>query len=60
MASKKFGTFESSKLTNHANSKIVEDHYSFLDSGELEAKKNEVSKTFNNLINGGGKVVNIG
>ena len=60
MASKKFGTFESSKLTNHANSKIVEDHYSFLDSGELEAKKNEVSTTFNNLINGGGKVVNIG
>jgi len=58
-ASMMFGTWASSKLTNHTNSKIVEKHYSDLDSGERVSRKNEVAETFENLLQGGGKVVQI-
>ena len=54
-----FGTWISSKLTNHTNSRTVEKHYSDLDSGERVSRKNEVAETFENLLQGGGKVVQI-
>ena len=40
--------------------KVVEKHYSHLDSGETKLRKDQLSDKFNNLLNGGGKVVNIG
>ncbi|MDB2434986.1 integrase family protein [Alphaproteobacteria bacterium] len=55
-----FGLFDSSKLTNHKSTKVVEKHYSHLDSGETKLRKDQLSNKFNNLLNGGGKVVNIG
>jgi len=55
-----FGLFDSSKLTNHKSMKVVEKHYSHLDSGETKLRKDQLSDKFNNLLNGGGKVVNIG
>ncbi|MDB4234635.1 tyrosine-type recombinase/integrase, partial [Alphaproteobacteria bacterium] len=55
-----FGLFDSSKLTNHKSMKVVEKHYSHLDSGETKSRKDQLSNKFNNLLNGGGKVVNIG
>jgi integrase len=58
-ATQTFGVFDSSKLTNHKSSKVVEKHYSHLDSGETKQRKDQLSETFNNLLNGGGKVVNI-
>ena len=58
-ASMMFGTWVSSKLTNHTNSRTVEKHYSDLDSGERVSRKNEVAETFENLLQGGGKVVQI-
>ena len=58
-ATQTFGVFDSSKLTNHKNSKIVEKHYSHLDSGETKERKDKLSEKFNNLLNGGGKVINI-
>ena len=58
-ATQTFGVFDSSKLTNHKNTKTVEKHYSHLDSGETKERKDQLSDTFNNLLNGGGKVVNI-
>ena len=55
-ASMMFGTWVSSKLTNHTNSKTVEKHYSDLDSGERVSRKNEVAETFENLLQGGGRL----
>ena len=52
--------FNSSKLTNHKSSKVVEKHYSHLDSGETKEKKDQIAERFNNLLNGGGKVINLG
>ena len=59
-ATQTFGLFDSSKLTNHKSTKVVEKHYSHLDSGETKLRKDQLSNKFNNLLNGGGKVVNIG
>ena len=59
-ATQTFGVFNSSKLTNHKSSKVVEKHYSHLDSGETKEKKDQIAERFNNLLNGGGKVINIG
>ena len=59
-ATQTFGVFDSSKLINHKNSKIVERHYSHLDSVEIKVRKDQLSETFNNLLNGGGKVINLG
>ena len=59
-ATQTFGLFDSSKLTNHKSMKVVEKHYSHLDSGETKLRKDQLSDKFNNLLNGGGKVVNIG
>ena len=58
-ATKKFGLFDSSKLTNHKSTKVVEKHYSHLDSGETKERKDKLSEKFNNLLNGGGKVIGI-
>ena len=59
-ATQTFGVFNSSKLTNHKSSKVVEKHYSHLDSGETKEKKDQIAERFNNLLNGGGKVINLG
>ena len=59
-ATKIFGLFDSSKLTNHKSSRVVERHYSHLDSGETKERKDQLSERFNNLLNGGGKLVNLG
>ena len=59
-ATQTFGVFDSSKLTNHKNSKIVERHYSHLDSIEIKDRKDQLSDSFNHLLNGGGKVINLG
>ena len=59
-ATQTFGVFDSSKLTNHKSSKVVEKHYSHLDSGETKEKKDQIAERFNNLLNGGGKVINLG
>ena len=59
-ATQTFGVFNSSKLTNHKSSKVVEKHYSHLDSGETKEKKDQIAEKFNNLLNGGGKVINLG
>ena len=58
-ATKTFGLFDSSKLTNHKSTKVVEKHYSHLDSGETKERKDQLSEKFNNLLNGGGKVIGI-
>lgn len=59
-ATKRFGLFDSSKLTNHKSTRVVEKHYSHLDSGETKERKDQLSERFNNLLNGGGKLVNLG
>ena len=59
-ATKTFGLFDSSKLTNHKSTKVVEKHYSHLDSGETKQRKDQLSEKFNNLLNGSGKVINLG
>lgn len=59
-ATKTFGLFDSSKLTNHKSTKVVEKHYSHLDSGETKERKDQLSEKFNNLLNGCGKVINLG
>ena len=38
-ATQTFGVFDSSKLTNHKSTKVVEKHYSHLDSGETKERK---------------------
>lgn len=59
-ATKTFGLFNSSKLTNHKSTRVVEKHYSHLDSGETKERKDLLSDRFNNLLNGGGKIINLG
>ena len=59
-ATQSFGLFDSSKLTNHKSTRVVEKHYSHLDSGETKQRKDQLSEKFNNLLNGGGKVINLG
>jgi integrase len=59
-ATQRFGLFDSSKLTNHSSTKVVEKHYSDLDSGERLARKNELANEVEALLSGGGKVVKLG
>lgn len=59
-ATQRFGLFDSSKLTNHSSTKVVEKHYSDLDSGERLSRKNEIAEEFENILSGGGKVVKLG
>jgi integrase len=59
-ATQRFGLFDSSKLTNHSSTKVVEKHYSDLDSGERLARKNEIANEVEALLSGGGKVVKLG
>ena len=59
-ATSRFGLFDSSKLTNHSSTKVVEKHYSDLDSGERLSRKNEIAEEFENILSGGGKVVKLG
>ena len=39
---------------------VEEKYYSHLDCGENKFQKDQLNNKFNNLLNGGGKVVNIG
>tara|TARA_B100001059_G_scaffold78444_1_gene76222 strand:+ start:93 stop:1370 length:1278 start_codon:yes stop_codon:yes gene_type:complete len=58
-ATSRFNLFISSKLTNHSSTKVVEKHYSDLDSGERLSRKNEIAEEFENILSGGGKVVKL-
>ena len=59
-ATARFTLFDSSKMTYHASTKVVEKNYSDLDRGELAQKRNALAEEIENLLNGGGKLVNLG
>ena len=59
-ATHRFTLFDSSKMTYHASTKVVEKHYSSIDRGDLRAKRNQLADEIENLFNGGGKIVKIG
>jgi len=59
-ASKRFGIWESSKMTNHDKIETTNKHYSHLEEVERRDKKTEIAEGFNNLLYGtGGNVVPI-
>ena len=59
-ASKRFGIWESSKLTNHDKIETTNKHYSNLLDEEKRDKKTTIAEGFNNLMYGtGGAVVSI-
>ena len=57
---KMFGIHTSSKLTGHSSPNVVSKHYSHLDDEEHTEHKQDVADYFNDLINGGGKVIKLG
>ena len=59
-ATARFTLFDSSKMTYHASTKVVEKNYSDLDRGELAQKRNALAEEIENLLNGGGELVNLG
>ena len=51
----------STRLTNfHKFMMVEEKYYSHLDCGENKFQKDQLYNKFNNLLNGGRKVINIG
>ena len=59
-ASKRFGIWESSKMTNHDKIETTNKHYSHLEEVERREKKTVIAEGFNNLLHGtGGTVVKI-
>ena len=59
-ASKRFGIWESSKMTNHDKIETTNKHYSHLEEVERREKKTVIAEGFSNLLYGtGGTVVKI-
>ena len=59
-ASKRFGIWESSKMTNHDKIETTNKHYSHLEEVERREKKTVIAEGFSNLLYGtGGTVVSI-
>ena len=60
IASKRFGIWESSKMTNHDKIETTNKHYSHLEEVERREKKTVIAEGFSNLLYGtGGNVVPI-